>query len=361
MINIKIEKFNNLKNFELPENNMNLIIGNNFNLKSDIINSLQTYFSSAREDSQYIEYNGGNLKIFNKKNELISKKEYKIISLDIVKIDMVGELSLSKSSYFRELMNIYLSQFCNGTEEEFLINSIISDIAYNINQKITKINSFLPDSININVSASEINNRIFLDSILNIHITKNEANIPISFLSFNERVLLTISIIKQLISKIGVDQKILFIIDGIDYKLTTKEKEQVYEIIKSFDNYKNVQVYIFTNEIELLSLDNNLYKSVIVNINNSIIYLDDYDYMLDNVIKNYPIFIPEEEINNKVKATIIKYFNYLHDFSNLSDKFITQLDELTIIKILLDSFDFKYDMKLVNEYLNNRFYSYLIS
>ena len=61
---IIIKKFNNIMDFELPSNNINIIAGNDYDFQNNIIMALNMYFGTLKESNDDIEYNGDNLKLY---------------------------------------------------------------------------------------------------------------------------------------------------------------------------------------------------------------------------------------------------------------------------------------------------------
>jgi len=354
---IRIEKFNNINNFELPTNDINIIAGNDFDYKRNIIESLNIYFGSSKEDPKYIEYNGDTLKIFHK-DLLISKKEYKIINLDISTINLNNELSLNKNSILRELLTIYINDIYNKTESSFLINSIINDVVEEIKNKDLFINS-PENNIELDLISNDLTTKHIIDELISIILTKNNNNIPIEYLSYYEQTITMLKIIEQFIKIINDEIKVILLIDGIDYRLSNNQIAQIYNKIELFTKYSSLYIYFFTNNKNILNKGNNLLKTVIINTNNSIVYLEDLEEFVNKISQCYPVVVSHEHINNVLRKTIVNHIDYIGNFTNINDEEVPNIEEITILKILNDICDFKCTTTLQKEYLNNRYYFYL--
>lgn len=353
MIIIIIEKFNHINNFELPTNNLNFIVGNDYNFKNDIIKALSIYFGNEKESTDYIEYNNTKLQILNK-NNLINPKEYKFLKLDILKLDLHNEVELNKNSFFRETMDNYLQNNYIGTDLEVLVNSIIEDIFCD------KEYHFIND-ISLKINLNPLTSKIIVEHLLNIEVKKNEQNIPIDYLTYFDKVNILLEEIKHLIDIYLKENKVILVIDNIDYKLTIEEIKKLYKKIQILSEYPDLYIYVFTNNILWIENQSILLKSVLININNSIVYFENYDDILLKIKENYPLVIEDENLDKLTTRTIVKNISSICNLCTLSDSEFNNLEEMTIIKIINDIFDFKYELNFLYEYSNNCYYSYLTS
>lgn len=356
--NIKILRFNNLINFELPDNDINFIIGNNIDYKNDIIKALNIYFGNLKEDTKYIDYNKDTLKIYNN-DVLINKKDYKIINLDFSNIDLNNEINLNKNSILREILISNLNNYYSNSDIPILINSIFDDLIDIIKDNSDIFNNDLIKNINIDISQNEFTVKDILDNMINIELSKDDDKIPIDFLSSYEQSKIIINLVEELIKLNNNEKNIILSVNNIDCLLVDNQIFELYNLIEKLAKKYQIKIYIFTNNFDILKCNNNLLKTIIINQNNSILNLEIYDEILNKVRLCYPKEIDNNILDKMLKISILKYFKYFGNFVQINDIKIGNLEELTIIKIVNDIFEFKYDLYLTKEYQNNCFYLYL--
>lgn len=347
-----------MNNFELPDNEINFIAGNNVDYKKDIIKSLNIYFGNLKEDAKYVDYNKDTLKIFNG-NTLINKKDYKIINLDFSNIDLNNEVDLGKTSILREILISSLNTYYSNTDIPILINSIFIDLVDSIKSNNDIFNENLIQNIDINISQNEFTVKDIIDNIINIELTKEENKIPIDFLSNYEQSKIMIKLIEKLIKLNSYEKNIILLVNNIDCLLADNQILEMYNLIKDIVESNKIKAYIFTNNFDVLESSKNIYKTIIINQNNSVLNLENYDDILNKVALNFPKEVNISYLSKVMKYSILKYIKYLGNFVKLNDFKIVDLEELTVIKIINDVFEFKYDLNLAKNHQNSCFYLYL--
>ena len=345
--------------FELPSNNINIIAGNDYDFQNNIIMALNMYFGTLKESNDDIEYNGDNLKLY-ERDLLVSKKEYRLINLDISNINLEDEIKKSKNSLVRDIINNYLNCYYEKSDLWLLVSSIFEQIE----EKLRNTNLFqneIGNELKLEISLTDLTSKIILDDILQLELKKNQNSIPLNFLTFYDQIIIMINIIDEYLKLNNNDGNIILIVNNIDNKFTDTQIIKVYNLLKDLAKYSNIYIYIFTNNKFIISQDNNMRKTVITNVNNSTVYLENIDDYIKKINEYYPIFISNDVLNDKVTNAILNNIEYIGNYVAINDVNIPNIEEISIIKILNDILEFKYDLKITNKQVNSHFYSFLTS
>ena len=96
-----------------------------------------------------------------------------------------------------------------------------------------------------------------------------------------------------------------------------------------------------------------------INSNNSIIYFEDLDDYIIKINENYPTLVSNDTLTHKVRRAILNNLEYIGNFVSINDENINNIEDMVIIKILNDIFDFKYNICVSTKDTSNCFNSYL--
>lgn len=333
-MNIENDKFN----LSLGSSGYWCITGTNFNTINEIIYGIDNFFGSKKDIDIPFSVLDGDLK-FNKKDYVYFKISPLFHSME--------EIEVGKTSYIRKIV----SDITDSLDEEFKIYDKISkaissqfDDKNAFNYSVLNELSLGLENVKLQFTASEINKKIFLDSILSLNFIKNEKE--------NERLtnfeitIIVLNILQMLLS-MNLGKKILILIDNVEYKMNKIEKETVLAKILDLCSDKCLVLH-FTNDLMYKYSEYQIKRAIIVNDKIISNILD--DKIIRDAQDSYPGHLEYEMFIDKYVSSITNYFKYLSKQHYLLIKDDISIDD----KKMLWSIDDVYSLDIGIDTLNLR-------
>lgn len=295
-----IELCNNIEKVVMPMRGIVQICGTNIVKKERIIDSIEKYFSTAKNPFKEKQYN----KVVANGKE-IGRNYYEF---DVVndKSDIVKEIQIGKSTIMQTIIENKLEEFDYKIEIEKIKEEV--EILFNkINVKLLRAFSglqidFAHESLLKMIQKSQIYSidGMGVESIETFELVKNYLELQSQNIKTNH----------------------VIVFKNIDHYLRASEYKKVYQLCKKI-NYEKQIIFVFT-----ISLDN---YCVVDNDNcNNILVVNEEDYLMPELKKienfvfdNYPIYKKVENIENVLEKIINRISN---------SKYLVQMEEQVVLK-----------------------------
>src|SRR5690554_427218 len=276
-------------------NKVKYLLGNNYNIKFDIINTIKKYFNKF-ENSEYAIENDleSNFKI---NDNDINFRKWQLLEIS-EHLDFTDELKLKSKSVFTKLLE---TQFYELAFSEILstINILNQDLAIEMNDSLNKF--FYDDNITISFGDYDLKTMI---KNIKVNLFKNNMIMNEYDLSYNNKIIMQI-LIARAVARKTLDKKYLVILE-----IPTITKEIVDEIKKIQE--QNISVIVASNDEKLKDINVN----DVVYIGKNIIDLADEVEIYNKILLNL-------EKQSTIEEVLCNFNNYLNENEqNIDPKFL---------------------------------------
>lgn len=296
MITIK----NNKYNLNLNHIGYNCITGTNFEIINEIINGIDNFFGGKKDIDLPFSISDGDFKL--------NKKDYIYLKISPL-LHSIDEIEITKTSYIKKIISDITDILDENSGIYNRLTKVITNEFEN-NKNIfnySQLNSVSNDLDNINLqfSISEINKKLFLDSILKMEFIKNGKDNEI--LTNYEITNIVLNIIKIFLS-MNTDKKVLILIDNIEYKMNYIEKEKILSKILSICDDRCCILHFVEN---IVSKDDKYILERTTIINDAIISKLLDDKIIRDIQDSFPAHLEYDKLIELYISFIIDYYKYL--------------------------------------------------
>jgi len=276
-------------------NKVKYLLGNNYNIKFDIINTIKKYFNKF-ENSEYAIENDleSNFKI---NDNDINFRKWQLLEIS-EHLDFTDELKLKSKSVFTKLLE---TQFYELAFSEIVstINILNQDLAIEMNDSLNKF--FYDDNITISFGDYDLKTMIknIKVNLFKYNMIMNEYD-----LSYNNKIIMQI-LIARAVARKTLDKKYLVVLE-----IPTITKEIVDEIKKIKE--QNISIIVASNDEKLKDINVN----DVVYIGKNIIDLADEVEIYNKILLNL-------EKQSTIEEVLCNFNNYLNENEqNIDPKFL---------------------------------------
>lgn len=276
-------------------NKVKYLLGNNYNIKFDIINTIKKYFNKF-ENSEYAIENDleSNFKI---NDNDINFRKWQLLEIS-EHLDFTDELKLKSKSVFTKLLE---TQFYELAFSEIVstINILNQDLAIEMNDSLNKF--FYDDNITISFGDYDLKTMI---KNIKVNLFKNNMIMNEYDLSYNNKIIMQI-LIARAVARKTLDKKYLVVLE-----IPTITKEIVDEIKKIKE--QNISIIVASNDEKLKDINVN----DVVYIGKNIIDLADEVEIYNKILLNL-------EKQSTIEEVLCNFNNYLNENEqNIDPKFL---------------------------------------